>query len=572
MRVAGQGSGGPCFEIGLTMAGAVSAGAYTAGVLDFLVEALDKWHAAKACGRDDVPDHRINLRVMSGASAGALSAVILAANARVPFPAVHYDNRAALGPQNPLYDAWVNRIDMSELLKIDDIVNGDVPLSLLNTGIIDRIGKEVVRQTTDGLKRDYISETLRTIVTLTNITGVPYVLPAQAVSQNRQVIVAHDDVMQFVMTNAGSGEGKPPNDTAGYGREYVVDLANCGSTINLVRNAAIASAAFPLGLRPRTLNRDRSDYNGRPLLLPRASAGEQDDVIRLVPSWPPEPKSYRFVNFDGGCIDNSPFEWARTALSGGLDQHNARAGNEASKAVIIIDPFPQVDYSTPVSTEAAVPLHMAALTLLGVYKDQARFRSDELALANDSSVYSRFLIAPVRPEPGVDGAPDSKSANGPWIASGALGGFSGFFHSSYREHDFQLGRRNCQQFLRANFTLSKDNPLFASWRNAPWAERYKVPIEGGSYELPVIPLMDELLASEEKLPSWPYVKFQPEALRGAISSRSNAIFAAWMKNQSWWSSFAHLAWMVWGRGKVTDEAISAVSRGLQAQRLLPDAA
>jgi hypothetical protein len=31
------------FEIGLVLAGAVSAGAYTAGVLDFLYEALDYW-------------------------------------------------------------------------------------------------------------------------------------------------------------------------------------------------------------------------------------------------------------------------------------------------------------------------------------------------------------------------------------------------------------------------------------------------------------------------------------------------------------------------------------------------
>src|SRR5271163_2793770 len=31
------------FKIGINMAGAVSAGAYTAGVLDFLIEALDAW-------------------------------------------------------------------------------------------------------------------------------------------------------------------------------------------------------------------------------------------------------------------------------------------------------------------------------------------------------------------------------------------------------------------------------------------------------------------------------------------------------------------------------------------------
>lgn len=36
------------FELGLCMAGAVSAGAYTAGVLDLLIEALDAFEAEKA--------------------------------------------------------------------------------------------------------------------------------------------------------------------------------------------------------------------------------------------------------------------------------------------------------------------------------------------------------------------------------------------------------------------------------------------------------------------------------------------------------------------------------------------
>ena len=35
------------FYLGLTMAGAVSAGAYTGGVLDYIFEVLDKWEKAK---------------------------------------------------------------------------------------------------------------------------------------------------------------------------------------------------------------------------------------------------------------------------------------------------------------------------------------------------------------------------------------------------------------------------------------------------------------------------------------------------------------------------------------------
>ena len=37
----------PPFEIGLVMAGAVSAGAYTAGVMDYLLEVLETWQKEK---------------------------------------------------------------------------------------------------------------------------------------------------------------------------------------------------------------------------------------------------------------------------------------------------------------------------------------------------------------------------------------------------------------------------------------------------------------------------------------------------------------------------------------------
>ena len=38
------------FKIAINMAGAISAGAYTAGVVDFMTEALDAWYRAKVEG------------------------------------------------------------------------------------------------------------------------------------------------------------------------------------------------------------------------------------------------------------------------------------------------------------------------------------------------------------------------------------------------------------------------------------------------------------------------------------------------------------------------------------------
>ena len=43
------------FELGLVMAGAISAGAYTAGVMDFLFEALDEYDALRKTSNWDGP-------------------------------------------------------------------------------------------------------------------------------------------------------------------------------------------------------------------------------------------------------------------------------------------------------------------------------------------------------------------------------------------------------------------------------------------------------------------------------------------------------------------------------------
>ena len=41
------------------MAGAHRPAAYTAGVVDFLIEALQAWQDAKAAGDPSVPDHEV---------------------------------------------------------------------------------------------------------------------------------------------------------------------------------------------------------------------------------------------------------------------------------------------------------------------------------------------------------------------------------------------------------------------------------------------------------------------------------------------------------------------------------
>jgi len=55
----------PTFDIGLVVAGAVSAGSFTAGAVDFLLQTLDAWYADKAAGAPDCPPRGVRLRAMN---------------------------------------------------------------------------------------------------------------------------------------------------------------------------------------------------------------------------------------------------------------------------------------------------------------------------------------------------------------------------------------------------------------------------------------------------------------------------------------------------------------------------
>ena len=69
------------YELALVLGGTVSAGCYTAGALDFLIEALDTWSAAKARNDPRAPTHKVAIRVIAGTSGGGVNAAIAA---RVP--------------------------------------------------------------------------------------------------------------------------------------------------------------------------------------------------------------------------------------------------------------------------------------------------------------------------------------------------------------------------------------------------------------------------------------------------------------------------------------------------------
>ena len=123
------------FELGLVLAGTVSAGAYTGGVLDFLFEALDAWQRAKDADDPNAPRHNVVITTVAGASGGAISGAILLRGAGREF-----EHGQSL--DNPFYSAWTRGVDLMKLLSLQGDDAGFS--SLFNTRAIEETANTTI--------------------------------------------------------------------------------------------------------------------------------------------------------------------------------------------------------------------------------------------------------------------------------------------------------------------------------------------------------------------------------------------------------------------------------------------
>jgi len=534
------------FHVGLTMSGAISAGAYTAGVFDFLIQALDEWEKARrgeyrALGIDPaaIPNHRVGIPVLSGASAGAITAAIgvvaLADAGQAPkafaAPAPGKQKIEYLLPK--LYDTWVTRpalvadrqrdndfltsSDLDGSAKDDFSRTSEIPapaaaesppvVSLLNARLLDEIAAaaidvEKVHEAND--LRPYISKNLHVYMTLSNLRGVPYEVPFDGGPYH---MISHGDRVHYAVTGIGNWEtssefadGDPQRAIAA---ESLVDGHPKKPQWKDFSICALASSAFPVGLAPRDIGARIEEYDGR--RFPIENLVDRTDIkpsfLKSVIDAPP----WWFTTADGGIIDNDPFEYARFTLkeAGKLKEPIEATLGAVKRAVIMISPFPELKPIQPAGKPASDIASIVA-ALLPSLIDQARFKPSELALAADPHYGSRYLIGPSRTielRPGVE--KEARYA----IACGLLSGFGGFVALPFRAHDFQLGRRNCQRFLQGTFALPADNPIIRNWPPNVDLARFKAkesPSDKGKPFYSILPLFGSA-ADEVVLPEWPQI-------------------------------------------------------------------
>jgi hypothetical protein len=563
------------FEFGIVLAGAISAGAYSAGVLDFLIEALDAWEAAKDAERRagkpkdqwSVPSHDVTLRVFAGASAGSMTAAIAAVALKYDFPHIATGSTlTTVKSNNPFYRAWVQDIDIRELLKENDLTVPQAKLvSVLDSTVLGQITDRALDYTGAPKTRAYLGERTRFIFSQASLRGVPYYLPIPSTYSAGLGMWMHKSYRSFAASYTALPPRARPDDA------ILPTQNSAGEPVwKQLGNAALGSGAFPVGLAAREEDRRTADLNYRYITYfdhthnaPRS--------MQLIPAWnlpgsatqPPE----RFKGFvvDGGTMDNEPLDFARAELAG-LTASNARDGLSASRAMIMIDPFP--DTLSEVNQARAGEsgdLFGASIGLLGAWKNQVRFDPVDLALASQDNVYSRYLIAPSRRTSPTDTRPDT---NGFDLASGCLGGFGGFLSEEFRHHDYLLGRRNCQQFLAQHLSMPADNPLFKDWKAGAGAAPLNQWQVASNQELNIIPLVGPLRAPIT-LPVWPSGTVYLDPLRALLEKRvvSVAGSALDMLDVSWLQRKAAKIGIFLLRKRMLATAMEKIASDLAARNL-----
>lgn len=476
------------------MAGAVSAGSFAGGVMDYLLETLELWEKAKVKNRSlgidhpeydaSIPMHDIEIDVISGSSAGGITGALTLLNlVDDTYQPVNKDN--PLGKNNRYYQSWVEMGDdpksdtFEKLLSNTDIKKGEKPESLLNSQPIDEIANKALSLKNLQPYPSYISDSLDLILTTTNLRGLNFNITFGGNDQSNSEITSHAGFFRYRLANSLYQRGIPDGDAL----YYVLDL-NHPKDMGYLKEATLSTAAFPIGLKSREVAISKKYVERYPHYL----FGDKTGISPVINDSP----VYKFNSIDGGLINNEPFAIAIKVLK----EKNLAEVLKDRYAVIMVDPFPNKDNDIePINPERDII--SIAKGMFKALRNQTMFNQDGILEALDQSNHTKYLIEPVRK---VQSQGKMIRAEND-LASAPFSGFAGFLDKSFRQHDYQLGRQNCQSFLRYYFGVPEPDiherlghyPQEAAFKRFSYNEIRGE--ESSTLLLPIIPDLRVLQAS-----------------------------------------------------------------------------
>ncbi|EJL75095.1 hypothetical protein [Chryseobacterium populi] len=502
------------FHVGITMAGAISAGCYTAGVMDYLFEILELWEQAKSGklpeGWDQdmlnyIPKHKVIIDAMGGASAGGMTTMMSAIYAlKGKITPVNNPSDPSSKKGNMLYDSWVLMGDTEDIpekifekaLSADDLNNGKI-ISLLNSDFIDKICDNAFADDVEEKKLPaYVSSELEVLLSQTMLRSVPlpidFSTPFGRLKKNAD-LPQYNTFEHFVISHFKLDYDK----SNPLHKDFYLPLAPFSDEKDVVDRLKLttkATGAFPIGLRFREFfkNEFTVDYiknNSRKLLYNKI---QPENIPADLPiEFKNVSDPFNFIGVDGGAINNEPIGEVLNILK---ERHGEKqnADDPDKFALIMIDPFPDHiyshEYTQPDDIFSVIP------SILGTLQDQARIKRKEM-LDFHTGKYFTGEIFPTRYNK------ENKKEEHP-IACSSVYAFGGFLDLSFRHHDFFLGRDNARNFFKIYFSIEYDpennnvHPIHKNW-TPEMIHLFKIEKKRmGKVFLPVIP---DLYLLKEKM-------------------------------------------------------------------------
>jgi len=344
-------------RIAVTIAGAVSLGAFEAGVLFEVLDAIGQHNLASP------EDSRLYVDVLTGASAGGMTAAIAAQKL------LYSAGELAKPYDNVFYNAWVAGVDINGLLPLGP---GESPSqSVLSSNFVRNLAEKLLLARYAELPVPSPSPhpalplggALRVGLALSNLNGVDF--QRQLLSGGAFNYTEFADQITFTL-------------------DHMTDAEAAWAP---VIDAALACGAFPFAFRPGDLSRDIKDF----------------DPTFLAP-WPRSPRVFTYT--DGGVFQNQPIGLAKNLVDL-IDKHQ----NSDTRSYLFVSPQ-GVDAKVSGITEATASFELMAGALFNAVYNQAGFRdwieaesvNQAISLLNERAIQLRSLF--------LSGAIESSSIQG----------------------------------------------------------------------------------------------------------------------------------------------------------------
>lgn len=578
------------FYLGLSLAGTVSAGTYTAGSLIELNSWLSAWRKAvrenkptklKAINKagpynigdeieilpNEIPKHNVKIKTLTGASGGGVSAALMLVGL------------AKNDLEKYLHQSWQS-FSIDQMLQTGDIDAADAKVySLLNVLPIDNIARmltDIVWDAEDHFKDiDYLEDVVDLYQTLSSYEPISYTL-VNFENKSQSAFKNHFDYIRFGLS-VRNGANPEPNPKTPFLHPLKINaggrLKDDDSWVRLVESSP-ATGAFPIGLRPRQVWRSRKEYDYKFFYLNYTMNNPKVDYADLKPIWKDGKDPFQMAYFDGGTFNREPHDLARAALINYLQSIGAlpegksaelpNKGENVFASVILVDPFPnKPEPIVPGELELPTLVKQPGL-LIGALMEQGRFHIDWVEKTTNEDYYSRFLISPQRPVA-------SKCKDPYYLTAEPFSAFNGFMDDKFRSHDYRLGHYNTSKFLTDSFMVPITNATVTYSNNISRETRDKYEAlgwyrnENGKEFAQIIPRFYEINDANSVLPEWPSIDRERwEDIRDLMLDRSSAVIKRTLKTNS---VMNWLLWQLKAKG-LMNELLDKMEKTLECAQLL----